>query len=107
MKVLWDDATTGQALARAMAEMYGASPQAVLDWYHKAIIALDNLDRAREAVKGLIEEPFVEASYGYEERDRDAYHEHHWNRLKEAVGLTESFCALCGQWYPPGPHRCR
>jgi hypothetical protein len=26
--------------------------------------------------------------------------------LKEAVGLTESFCAVCGQWYPPGTHTC-
>jgi hypothetical protein len=105
-QVPWDDATAGLALARAMADTYGLSQEAVLAWYHKAINALENLDRARDAVKGLIEEPFVEASYGYEERDRDAYHAHYWNRLKEAVGLTESFCAVCGQWYPRGAHTC-
>ncbi len=105
-KIPWDDARAGQALAKAMAETYGLSQEAVLEWYQKAIHALENLDRARNAVKGLTEEPFVEASYGYGERDRDAYHAHYWNMLKEAVGLTESFCAVCGQWYPPGTHTC-
>ncbi len=94
--VPWDDATAGLALARAMAQTYGLSQEAVLAWYHKAINALENLDRAREAVKGLIEEPFVEASYGYEERDRDAYHAHYWNRLGRSGWSDRAF--LRGVW---------
>lgn len=104
--VLWDEATAGQALARAMAEKYGISYEAVLAWYQKAMAAMACLDHARDAVRGLIEEPFVVSKYGYEERDRDAYHAHYWDKLTKAVGLTENFCAVCGQWYPPGSHRC-
>lgn len=99
-KIPWDEDTAGQALAVAMAERYGLSQEEVLSWYHKAMKAMADLDRARDAVKGLMKEPFVVSTYGYGEQDRDAYHAHYWNKLKEAVGLTEDFCAVCGQWYP-------
>lgn len=102
----WDETTVGLALAKAMADTYGLSQEAVLAWYQKAISALENIDQARDAVKGLMAEQFVVATYGYEEQDQEAYHAHYWNRLKEAVGLTENFCADCGQWYPPGVHTC-
>ena len=105
-KISWDDEQAGQALARAMADMYGLSQEEVLLWYHKAMKAMQGLNQARHAVEGLMKESFVVASYGYEERDRDAYHAHYWDRLKEAVGLTEQFCSACGQWYPPGTHTC-
>ncbi len=99
-KIPWDEATAGQALAVAMAERYGLSQEEVLAWYHKAMKAMEGLDRARDAIKGLMKESFVVSTYGYGEQDRDAYHAHYWNRLKEAVGLTEDFCVVCGQWYP-------
>lgn len=102
----WDDDTAGQALARAMADTYGLSQKTVLDWYHRAIHAMKSLDQARVAVQGLIEEPSVVATYGYAEQDRDAYHAHYWNMLREAVGLTEIFCTACGRWHPPSKHPC-
>jgi hypothetical protein len=103
---LGDYAAACQALAEVMAKTHGLSYEAVLAWYLKTMSGLDNLDQARDAVKGLIEEPFVAATNGYEEQDRQAYREHHWIRLKEVLGLTESFCEVCGQWYTPGPHTC-
>jgi hypothetical protein len=103
-KIPWDEAGAGKALAKAMADTYGLSQEEVLKWYYKA---MQGLDQARDAVKGLMKEPFVVATYEYGEQDREAYHEHYWQRLKEAVGLTEQFCAVCGQWYPPGPHSCQ
>ncbi len=105
-KLPWDEDSAGQALAQAMAERYGLSQEAVLIWYHKAIKALENLDQARDAVQNLIEEPFVVATHGYKEQDQNAYHEHYWTKLTEALGITEQFCSECGQWYPPGPHPC-
>ena len=105
-KIPWDDEQAGQALARAMADTYGLSQEEVLSWYHKAMKAMHGLVQARHAVEGLMKESFVVVKYGYEEQDRDAYHAHDWDRLKEAVGLTEQFCSVCGQWYPPGAHTC-
>lgn len=107
MKVLWnDDAIAGKALAQAMADTYGLSQEAVLVWYQKAMKAMENLDRANEAVEGLMKEEFVVTKYEYDERDQQAYHAHYWGRLLEAVGLTSQFCPVCGQSYPPGTHEC-
>ena len=104
MTVLWnDDATAGKALAKAMADTYGLSQEAVLAWYHRA---MENLDQAKEAVEGLMKEEFVVTKYEYAERDQQAYHAHYWRRLLEAVGIAEQFCPVCGRSYPPGTHEC-
>lgn len=106
-KIVWDEDSAGQSLAKAMADTYGLSQEEVLKWYYKAMKAMEDLDQARDAVKGLVKEPFVVATYEYGEQDREAYHAHYWNRLKEALGIDEQFCALCGRWNPPGPHTCQ
>ena len=107
MKVFWnDDATAGKSPAQAMADTYGFSQEAVLAWYQKAMKAIENLDRAKEAVEGLMKEEFVVTKYEYDERDQRAYHAHYWGRLLEAVSLTSQVCPVCEQSYLPGTHEC-
>lgn len=63
--------------------------------------AIEALKAARDAVKALIEAPFVADELGYGEREREMYECEHRQALLQSLDITDLFCGVCGTWYAP------